>query len=191
VIEAQATGSVIRSFTRRMGLDDLPRLQHVLPLLALMVTVLVSGPATLLSYGAWRWSLARLAQGHRVGGARVGSVVALALTGLPTAYSLALVAAIPGLWGVAELLVVLALALLALVHAAFRDETIRAMNEDPALSEKLAALDVWERAAWLRGAGRAALPTFAGTTKRRTLKHAAMAGLVWFMPFAILPLARG
>jgi hypothetical protein len=172
-----------------MGLDDLGRLQHVLPLLALLLALLVGGPATLLSYGAWRWSLSLLVNGRGLRASRVASVLALLLMGLPTAYTLALVAAIPGPFGVAGLLVVLAFTVLALVHAAFRDEAIRALGADQELAEKLASLDVLEREAWLLGAGRGSLPSFAGTTRRRTLKHAATAALVWLVPFALLPLA--
>jgi hypothetical protein len=173
-----------------MGLDDLPRLQLALPLVALFFGLLVDGPATLLSYGAWKWALLLLGQGQGVRVSRVASILALALTGLPTAFTLALLVAIPGPLGVAGLLVVLALALLALVHASFRDESIRAMGEDQELKEKLGSMEVWERAAWLRGAGRASLPSFTGTTKRRTLKHAATAALVWLAPFVLLSLVH-
>jgi hypothetical protein len=173
-----------------MGLDDLPRLQLALPLLALLVALLVDGPATLLSYGAWKWSLSLLSKGQGGRVSRLASMLALALTGLPAAFTLAMVAGLPGPLGVAGLLVVLALALLALVHAAFRDESIRAAGDDRDLAKKLAAMEVWERAAWLRGAGRTSLPSFTGTTKRRTLKHAATAALVWLAPFALLPLVR-
>src|SRR5688572_8261537 len=161
-----------------MGLDDLWMVGLAVPLVALFVTLLVSGSATLLSYGAWKWSRSLLAKGRGVSASRVASVLALAVTGLPPAYTLRLILSFPGFLGVAGLLLVLALALAALVHAAFRDESIRAMGADRELAEKLAALEVWEREVWLRDAGRAAFPAFAGTTKRRALKHAATATLL-------------
>jgi len=173
-----------------MGLDDLGTLQFFLPMLAFLLTLIISGPATLLSYGAWKWSLSRLANGRSVRASRVASLLALVLTGLPTAYTLALMVSLLGPWGVLGLLLVLALALLALVHAAFRDESIREMGADPELAENLARLpEVSDRQAWLRDAGRAALPSFAGATKSQTLKRAATVALFWLVPFAFIFLA--
>jgi hypothetical protein len=173
-----------------MGLDDLGWVEFAVPVLALLITLLVSGPATLLSYGAWKLSRSLLAKGHGVSVSRVASVLALAVTGLPITYTLALVLSFPGFLGVAGLLLVLTLALVALVHAAFRDESIRTMGADQELAEKLAPLEVWEREVWFREAGRNALPSFTGTTRRRALKRAATAALLWIAPYALFFLIR-
>jgi hypothetical protein len=174
-----------------MGLDDLGVLKLVLPLLALLLTLFVSGPATILSYGAWKWSRSELVKGHGLQAPRVASVLALVVTGLPAAYAIwllvLLLLAFPGHLGVAAMLPVLAIVLLALVHAAFRAESIREIAENLELAENLSRLpDVAVREAWLSDAGRAALPSFAGTTKRRALKRAAKVALAWVVPMLLL-----
>jgi hypothetical protein len=173
-----------------MGLDDLWRFQVVLAVFALSLTLFVSGLATLLSYGAWRWSLSLLVNGRGVVTARVLSVPALGFAGLPMAYTLALITSFPGFLGTAALLLVLALALAALVHAAFRDESIRHLSGDRELADTIGRLDEWERAAWLQDAGRLALPSLTGTTKRRTLKRAATVAFVWTTPLVLFHIAR-
>lgn len=173
-----------------MALDDLWRAQLALALVAFLFTLFVSGSVTLLSYGAWRWALLMLVRGRSVGRARLLSVPALSFAGLPLAYTLGLMVSFPGLFGTAGLLFVLALALVALVHAAFRDESIRHLSGDQQLAETVARLDEWERAGWLREAGRLALPTLTGATKRRTFKRAATVALVWIVPFVILRVIR-
>ena len=103
-----------------MGLDDLGVLKLVLPMLALLLTLFVSGPATLLSYGAWKWSLSELVKGHGLRASRGASVLALVVAGLSAAYTLwvlvLLLVAFPGHLGVAAMLPVLAIVFLALVH---------------------------------------------------------------------------
>jgi hypothetical protein len=173
-----------------MGLDDLWRVQLALALLALFLTLVVGSLVTLLSYVAWRWSLSKLVKRQAVATARLLSVPALGFAGLPVAYTLGLLTSFPGALAVAALLLVLALALAALVHAAFRDESIRHLSGDRELAETVVALDEWERAAWLREAAGLALPSFTGTTKHRTLKRAATVAVVWMIPLVLFHIVR-
>jgi hypothetical protein len=173
-----------------MGLDDLWRVQLALTLVALVLTLFVGGVVTLLSYAAWRWALSMLVKGRAVSTPRLLSVVALAFAGLPLAYTLGILFSFPGIFAGAGLLVTLALALGALVHAAFREESIRHLNADGQLADSLARLDQWERPAWFRHAGRVAMPSFTGATRLRTLKRAATVAFVWMVPLVVLQIVR-
>jgi hypothetical protein len=173
-----------------MGLDDLWRVQVALTLVALVLTLFVGGVVTLLSYAAWRWALLMLVKGSAVGTARLLSVLALGFAGLPLVYTLGVMSSFPGYLALAGLVLTLALALAALVHAAFRDESIRHLSADGELAETVARLDPWERPVWLREAGRLALPSFMGVTRRRALKRAAMVAFVWMVPLVLLQIVR-
>jgi hypothetical protein len=161
-------------------------------MLALLVTLFVGGAAALFSYIAWRWALSMLVKGRAVGIARLLSMPALGFAGLPLAYTLGVAPSFarPVGLGALLLLLLLLLALAALVLAAFRDECIRRLSGDQELAEGIARLDHWERAGWLRGAGRQVLPSFTGTTRQRTMKRAAIVAFVWTIPIVLFHIAR-
>jgi hypothetical protein len=159
-----------------MGLDDLSAFQLVVPMLALLVTLVLSGPASLASYLAWKWSLSRIGNGRVLCPARAVSVVALVVTGAPVTYSVPLLRILPGLGGTFALIGVVALTAAALVHAAYRVECIRKLAADRELADALSN----------ETSPSSCRPSFAGATRRRSLILAAMALLPWAFAYALL-----
>jgi hypothetical protein len=171
-----------------MGLDDLSNMLLMLPLLALLVTVVVSAPASLASYVAWKWALARVADRRAVGLARALALAALAPTGGPVAYDVLLAVTLPGLVATLALALVTALAGGALVHAAYRAECIRELAKDRELSDALAGIpQAGDRPSQIYEAGSAIqLPAFVGATRRRSLVLAGIVLSAWGLVAALL-----
>lgn len=164
-----------------MGIDDLSGLQLLLPMLALLITTAVSAPASLVSHGAWKWSLARIADRRGVGLPRTVGMVALVATGAPAAYCLLLWTTFPGALATLGLAIVTAAAVWALIGAAYRAERIRAASADRRLLDTLSSVPhAGNRRAQLDDAAKAcALPSFTGTTRRRSLVLAGVVLLAW------------
>jgi hypothetical protein len=163
-----------RDFT--MGLDDLSAFQLIVPMLALLVTLILSGPASLASYLAWKWSLSRIGNGRVLRPARAVSVVALVVTGAPVAYSVSLLTIWLGLGGTLALMAVVALAAAGLVHAAYRVECIRQLAQERELANELSNEALLS----------SSTPSFAGATRRRSLILATIAVFPSAFAFALL-----
>ena len=160
-----------------MGLDDVSRLQLIVPMMALLVTIVASGPASLVSFYAWKGALVRLTKGQPVGPARWIGMVALALTGGPLVYCLLLVTSLPGVAGTLGLVLVAVVAVSAHLHAAYRVECIREVSAQAELTGELAAVQ----------------PSFVGATRGRSLLLAGSVLLAWCMVagmFAVQACAR-
>jgi hypothetical protein len=112
-----------------LGLDGLSRIELVLPMLALLVTLVVSGPATLVSYLAWKCARARVRGGFGVRVPRALCLGALVVAGGPTAYSGLLATQLPGLAATLGLVFVTSLSAFALGHAAYRAACIRLLAD--------------------------------------------------------------
>src|SRR5262245_28786969 len=106
-----------------MGPDDLGRWQFFVAALAATLTVAVSGPATLLSYGCRQWALSSLARGFAVQVPRYACGFVLVWTGIPVVYATGLLLSFPGPLGAAGLLAVVLVSVSATLHAAFRHQS--------------------------------------------------------------------
>jgi hypothetical protein len=177
-----------------MGLDDVSRVQFMVPLLALLVTGAVSGPASIASLMAWKWSLSRIAQLQGVGPAGVMSLVALIAAGFPAAYCVflagSMVAVPTSAFGV---VLVAGVALAALGHAAYRCVCIHEVAGDRKLAHVLSRVPhAGDRQAQLEQvAAASAVPSFVGATRRRSLVLAGIVFAAWGLVAALLAVRGG
>lgn len=158
-----------------MGLHDLDGFVMGLMLLPVALTLVLSGPATILSYAAWRWALHRIASRQSTAPARALSVLCLILAALPPVYAFGFVLGIvPTVEFVLMQLAITAASVVPLVHAAFRDQSIVEASSDSKLRESLASIPyaAGRQRLIVVTAREQAYPRFAGATRRRALRNA-------------------
>jgi hypothetical protein len=158
-----------------MGLDDLDGFVMGLMILPIALTLVLSGPVTIVSYAAWRWALSRIASQKGTAPARALSVSCLILTALPPVYAFGFVLGVaPTAALVLMQLAVTVAGAVPLVHAAFRDQSIAEASSDSKLRESLASVPyaAGRQGLILVTAREHAYPRFAGATRRRALRNA-------------------
>lgn len=130
----------------------------------------------------WRWALLRLGSGKTVAEPRIASLMVLFVTGFPASL---MVGAIRGGAAGVSLLILLVegACFAALIHAAYRTESIREVGENSELASALT--DVPHEANRnfnvLKRAKELGLPTFTGPLRRRALLIAAAVAVGWIV----------